>query len=292
MDQIFSKAVGIDLGTTNSAVAVMNRTDTEVHIHRETRHTTTTPSCVWKDPRSGEFVVGRMAFRRIGSTPEPVRSIKRLMGHRTTVRLADEEMTPEQVSSLILAEMKRQIEQDVAEWNTSSTSWTVDRAIVTVPAYFDHPNIEATRLAAELAGLEVLDLLHEPTAAACYHCWSTRTADGTFLVYDLGVGTFDVSIVRCTAGVFEVLGISGNNRLGGDNIDIEMAGRIQEYLVDDGYAFDLDPANDPEDQVRFSQLRFLAEGVKKSLSTQHEFMLSDSGTVRDKDGTPVILDRV
>src|SRR2546430_2753950 len=139
MDQIFSKAVGIDLGTTNSAVAVMNRTDTDIVIHRENRHTTTTPSCVWKDPRSGEIVVGRMAFRRVGSVPEPIRSIKRLMGHRTTVSVTDEEMTPEQVSALILTEMKRQIEQDLAAWNSPTTSWIADRAIVTVPAYFDHP---------------------------------------------------------------------------------------------------------------------------------------------------------
>src|ERR1700704_3258146 len=114
MDQLFSKAVGIDLGTTNSAVAVMDRTDTDVVIHRETRHTTTTPSCVWKDPRSGDIVVGRMAFRRIGTAPEPIRSIKRLMGHRTTVQVTDEQMSPEQVSAAILAEMKRQVEQDVA----------------------------------------------------------------------------------------------------------------------------------------------------------------------------------
>jgi molecular chaperone DnaK len=291
MDQLFSKAVGIDLGTTNSAVAVMNRTDTDVIIH-EARHATTTPSCVWKDPRSGEIVVGRMAFRRIGTTPEPIRSIKRLMGHQTTVQVTDEQMSPEQVSAAILGEMKRQIEQDVAGWNTSSRSWLVDRAVVTVPAYFDHPSIEATRKAAELAGLDVLDLLHEPTAAAVHHCWSTKTTDGTFLVYDLGGGTFDVSIVRCTAGAFEVLGISGNNMLGGDNIDIEMAARLQEYLAEDGYAFDLDLADDPEDRIRFGQLKFLAEGAKQALSTKDDFMFRDTGTIRDKDGTPVTIDRI
>lgn len=292
MQQTFSKAVGIDLGTTNSAVAIMNRTDNEVVIHRETRHTLTTPSCVWKDPRAGEIVVGRMAARRVGTAPEPVRSVKRLMGRSTTVRVTDEDMTPEQVSAHILAEMKRQIEQDVAEWHTPDARWQVDRAIVTVPAYFDHPNIEATRRAAELAGLEVLDLLHEPTAAACHHCWSTRTTSGTFLVYDFGGGTFDVSIVRCTAGTFEVLGISGNNLLGGDNIDQAMAARIQEHLIDDGYAFDLDLDGDPEDRIRYGRLRSLAEGVKKALSTQEEFMLSDVGTLRDKNGEPVVLDRL
>jgi molecular chaperone DnaK len=291
MKQILSKAVGIDLGTTNSAVAVMDRTDMDIVLHRD-RHTVTTPSCVWKDPRSGELVVGRMAARRVGTAPAPIRSVKRLMGRQETVRVTDEDMAPERVSSLVLAEMKRQIQQDVAAWDSTDTSWEVDRAIVTVPAYFDQPAIEATRHAAELAGLEVLDLLHEPTAAACYHCWSSKTANGTFLVYDLGGGTFDASVVRCTSGAFEVLGISGNNMLGGDNVDVEMARRLQEYLVEDGYALDLDLAGDDEDKIRFAQLKFLAEGVKQGLSTQNLFMFRDSGTMRDKDGTPVIIDRM
>ncbi|QUQ67113.1 Hsp70 family protein [Kutzneria sp. CA-103260] len=291
MEQILSKAVGIDLGTTNSAVAVMNRTDTDILLHRD-KYTATTPSCLWKDPRSGELVVGRMAARRVGTTPAPIRSIKRLMGQRETVRVTDEDMTPEQVSAHILAEMKRQIEQDLAGWDSPDTSWEVDRAIVTVPAYFDQPAIKATRNAAEIAGLEVLDLLHEPTAAACYHCWSSRIENGTFLVYDLGGGTFDVSVVQRTSGAFEVLGISGNNMLGGDNIDVEMAVRLQEYLVEDGYAFDLDTANDAEDRIRFAQLKMLAEGVKQALSTQDVFMFRDNGTMRDKDGQPVIIDRM
>jgi molecular chaperone DnaK len=288
---IVSKGVGIDLGTTNSAVAVMDRTDSDIVIHRDPiSRSRTTPSCVWKDPKSGELVVGRMAFKRAGSTPPPIRSVKRLMGRSTTVRLTDEDVTPEQVSATILGEMKRQIEQDISAWDTPTTSWIVDRAIVTVPAYFDHPSIEATRKAAEQVGLDVLDLLHEPTAAACYHCWRTKTEDGTFLVYDLGGGTFDVSVVRYTAGAFAVLGISGNTRLGGDDIDIAVASHLQEQLIRDGYAFELDPENDPEDRIRFSQLRFLAEGIKKSLSVQTEFMVSDAGTMRDKNGENVIVE--
>jgi molecular chaperone DnaK len=289
--QIVSKGVGIDLGTTNSAVAVLNRTDTEVVIHRDpTSKSPTTPSCVWKDPRTGEIVVGRKAFRRVGTAPEPIRSVKRMMGRPGTVLLTDEQVSPERVSAAILAEMKRQIENELLTWDTPSTSWVVDRAIITVPAYFDHPGIEATREAAELAGIEVLDLLHEPTAAASYHCWSTGVTDGTFLVYDLGGGTFDVSVVQCRAGSFQVLGISGNNRLGGDDIDTAVALRIQEQLVREGYALELDPEHDPEDRLRFNQLRFLAEGVKKGLSNQTEFMMSDSGTLRDRNGEPVIIE--
>lgn len=292
-DLIVSKGVGIDLGTTNSAVAVMNQTDSDIVIHRDaSTKSLTTPSCVWKDPKTGEIVVGRKAFRRVGTTPEPIKSIKRLMGHPTTVRVTDEDMSPERVSAAILAEMKRQIEQVVAGWDNSSTSWMVDRAIVTVPAYFDHPAIEATRKAAEEAGLDVLDLLHEPTAAACYHCWRTKTSNGTFLVYDLGGGTFDVSVVRYTAGAYEVLGISGNPRLGGDDIDIAIAQHLQEQLIREGYALELDPEQDPEDRIRFNHLRFLGEGVKKALSTQTEFMLSDSGTLRDKNGEAVIIEQM
>src|SRR5947209_10233685 len=107
----------------------------------------------------------------IGTRPDPIRSIKRDMGRQVTVVLTNEKVTPEQVSTHILREMKQQIEEDVAKFGTDVTTWIVDRAIVTVPAYFDQPQIEATRKAAEMAGLQILELLHEPTAAACYHCW-------------------------------------------------------------------------------------------------------------------------
>ncbi|WP_067831658.1 Hsp70 family protein [Actinomadura kijaniata] len=291
MTQTVSKAVGIDLGTTNSAVAVMDPTDTEIVIHRDrVSKSPTTPSCVWRDPVGGDLVVGRKAVLRVGNPPEPVRSVKRLMGGTATVDLSGRPMRPEEVSAAILAEMKRQIEEDVAGLATADTTWVVDRAMVTVPAYFDQPQIDATRRAAELAGLEVLDLLHEPTAAACYFCWQTKTRDGTFLVYDLGGGTFDVSVVRASAGVYEVLGISGNNRLGGDDIDTALARRLQEMLAHEGYALDLDPAGDPEDRLRFSQLKLLAEGVKKGLSQSSEYMLRDAGRLRDKLGNPVIIE--
>jgi molecular chaperone DnaK len=293
IDQIVSKAVGIDLGTTNSAVAVMDPTDTDIVLHRDERsRAQTTPSCVWKDPRSGELVVGSKAFRRIGTNPEPVRSIKRQMGKRRTVLVTDEELAPEQVSAAILAEMRRQIEQDVAGWNTPSMSWVVDRAVVTVPAHFDQPSIDATRQAAEQAGLQLIDLLHEPTAAASYYCWRTGVSDGVFLVYDFGGGTFDASVVRCTAGAFEVLGLSGNMWLGGDDIDAELARHLQQELVDEGYALELDLQDDPEDRIRFTQLRFLVEGMKKALSTQTEYMQSDHATIRDKNGEPVVISRL
>ena len=291
MRQLVSKAVGIDLGTTNSAVAVMNRTDSDILIHQDpTTKSYTTPSCVWQGRGAAEPVVGRKAFARKGSKPEPISSIKRLMGTRAAVELGGERLSPQQVSALILAEMRRQIETDVAAFDGPSSRWVVDRAVVTVPAYFDQPQIDATREAAEAAGLEVLGLLHEPSAAASYHCWRTATRDGTFLVYDLGGGTFDVSILRCTAGAFEVLGISGNNRLGGDDIDAAYARHLQAMLRTDGWAMDLDPEHDEEDRSRFTRLKVLAEGTKKALSQSHDFMLRDSGLLLDQAGEPVVIE--
>lgn len=285
-----SKAIGIDLGTTNSVVAVMGPTDTSIVVHsdQDTKRETT-PSCVWKSNKTGEIVVGRRAYSRIGNEPQPIRSIKRLMGSQRTVSLTNEQTTPEEISAHILHEMKRQIEEDTAGFGTENTEWMVDRAIVTVPAYFDQPQIEATRKAAELAGLQVLELLHEPTAAACYHCWMTNTQNGIFLVYDLGGGTFDVSVLRCTEGEFEVLGINGNNRLGGDDIDTLLAEEIRKRLVQEGYDLDLD-YGDEEDKLRFEKLKLLAEGVKKSLSRSTEFVLRDTMTLQDKSGEHVDID--
>ncbi|GCE07570.1 Hsp70 family protein [Dictyobacter aurantiacus] len=289
--QIISKAVGIDLGTTNSAVAVMALSDAELVIHSDARtRRETTPSCVWKDPRSQQKIVGPKAFQRIGTIPEPIRSIKRSMGKQITVQLGDESVTPEEVSALILREMKRQIEEDVARFTTETSTWVVERAIVTVPAYFDQPQIEATRKAAELAGLQVLELLHEPTAAASYYCWQNQVRNGVFLVYDFGGGTFDVSILRCIEGAFEVLGISGNNRLGGDDIDTALAEGLRQRLASEGYEMELDPLHDSEDRYRFDKLKLLAEGVKKALSTEDEFILRSQSYLQDKSGMPVTID--
>ena len=285
-----SKAIGIDLGTTNSAVAILNPTDTDIVVHRDDKtKAETTPSCVWKAPKTGEIVVGRKAFIRLGNIPEPIKSIKRSMGQQKTVRVTDEDMLPEKISSLILKEMKRQIEEDVARFSTNSVEYIVDRAIVTVPAYFDQPQIEATRKAAEMAGLQVLELLHEPTAAACYHCWETNTQNGTFLVYDLGGGTFDVSIVRCTEGEFEVLGISGNNRLGGDDFDAPFAEELVTRLIQQDYDLTLN-YEDQEDALRFTKLKGIAEGAKIALSSVDEYMIRDSTTLQDKAGERVLIE--
>jgi len=285
-----SKAIGIDLGTTNSVVAILNPTDTDIIVHRDDEtKAETTPSCIWKNSKTGEIAVGRKAFARLGNMPEPIKSIKRSMGQQKTVCVTDEDMSPEKISSLILKEMKRQIEEDVAHFSTDSIEYIVDRAIVTVPAYFDQPQIEATRKAAEMAGLQVLELLHEPTAAACYHCWETNTQNGIFLVYDLGGGTFDVSIVRCTEGEFEVLGVSGNNRLGGDDLDVLLAEDLVTRLVQQDYDLTFD-YKDQEDNLRFTKLKQIAEGAKIALSTVNEYVLRGQATQQDKSGERVLID--
>jgi molecular chaperone DnaK len=289
--QTASKAVGIDLGTTNSAVAVMNPTDQDLVIHQTGSRGQTTPSAVWRDPRSGELVVGRKAAARISSVPPPVRSVKRLMGTGEQVSFGGGELrTPVEVSAAILGEMKRQIEEDVAAFDTSASRWIVDRAVVTVPAYFDQPQMEATREAAESAGLQVVDLLHEPTAAASFHCWRSGVRDGLFLVYDFGGGTFDVSVVRCHAGDFQVLGIGGNNRLGGDDIDLAVADHLRELLTRDGWDMALDPERDEADRLRFRQLKALAESAKIGLSAGPEYLVHNSVQLTDRSGDHVILD--
>lgn len=292
-EYIVSKAIGIDLGTTNSVVALMNTTDTDIAIFHQVNakgdpiKSETTPSCVWKDPKSKQITVGQKAFAQIGNRPEPISSIKRRMGTQDKVLLTDLYATPEEISSYILQEMKRQAELGLMK--QSENKWLVDRAIITIPAYFDQPQIEATRKAAEMAGLTVLELLHEPVAAACYHCWETNTRNGIFLVYDLGGGTFDVSVLRCTEGEFEVLGISGNGRLGGDDIDALLAEKLQKSLEGD-YAFDLHPNSSNEDALLFRKLKPLAEGVKKALSDREDYILRDTTTLQDKEGERILID--
>jgi molecular chaperone DnaK len=270
----------------------MNQVDTEIVIHKDKlAKRETTPSCVWKDPRTGDVVVGHRAFIRVGTSPSPIRSIKRLMGQQAKVMLTGEEVTPEQVSSFILKEMKRQIEEDVKTFSTDTAEWVVDRAIITVPAYFDQPQIEATRRAGMMAGLEVVEILHEPTASACYYCWKNNVQNGVFLVYDLGGGTFDVTVLRCTEGAFEVLGISGNRFLGGDDMDKAIAEDLLGRLLKEKYALELD-VKDPDDSLRFDKLKFLAEGVKKALSPRDvgEYYLRDTGSLKDKEGLPVAIE--
>ena len=289
-----SKGIGIDLGTTNSCVAIMNLTDTDIIMYQDKNGVATTPSCVWYNQKKKEIVVGKLAFRQRGGRPEPIISIKRWMGTESKVKLGNLEMTPEQVSAEILKELRRQIEETIRnEISTTKQQFIVDRAIITIPAYFQLPAIEATRKAGEMAGLEIIELLHEPTAAAVHYAWKHNISseeDCTFLVFDPGGGTFDVSIMRRTAGEPEVLGISGDTFLGGDDLDRRLADLIRSRLAEDDYKLDLDVKNDPEDALRFTHLVLLAEGVKKRLTDEMEVLLRDTNTLTDQDNNRVMIE--
>jgi molecular chaperone DnaK len=213
---VIDKPIGIDLGTTNSAVAIMSMTDNAIEVYRDRFGRLTTPSCVAINPRTSKIIIGREAYNYRGNPnmPEPIVSIKRRMGFPDPVRLGDQEKTPIEISALILSELKRQIEEHLA----AQGQFSVKRAVITVPAYFNHDQKVATLEAGKEAGLEVLELLAEPTAAAMYNAWLDNTQDSVYLVYDLGGGTFDVSVIRKLGREFTTLGTGGNNFLGGDDL--------------------------------------------------------------------------
>jgi molecular chaperone DnaK len=210
------------------------------------------------------------------------------MGQKTTVKVGPNELTPEEVSSKILAELRDRMKETLAGKPLKSGSATLDlpvvRAVITVPAYFDAPQVEATRRAGELAGFDVIGILQEPTAAAIYHTWKRRLGDGNFLVYDLGGGTFDVSILRCVGGEYQVLAIDGDNYLGGDDLDRRFAEHLRKELAGKGYALDLDVRSDGEDRRTFGRLVHLAQEIKESLSTTDVVHVNKSDFMKDKAG--------
>jgi len=289
---IITRTIGIDLGTTNSAVALLDVNEQDLVMWKDKQGRSTFPSCVWCNPRNGDIITGYSAYIRKGTKPAPISSIKRSMGTQMTVDLGGRKCSPSEISAYILQELKQQIEIEMDLKAPDRIQYDISRAIITVPAYFDLPAIEATRKAGELAGLEVMELLHEPTAAAIYYSWKHNLGDGNYLVYDLGGGTFDVSILRRTGGEFLVLGVSGDIFLGGDDFDRRLAEYLRTLLVADGYDLDLDVASDPEDKLRFSQLMVLAERAKKELSGQEDIVLRDQGTIKDKSGLPVIVETI
>jgi molecular chaperone DnaK len=286
---IITRAIGIDLGTTNSEAALLDPNERDLILWKDGQGRPVLPSCVWWDIRKGDIIVGYRAYARKGTKPGPISSIKRSMGTQMTVDLGGVQRSPADISSYILHELKTQMEAELKR-RSSDVQYDVSRAIITVPAYFGLPAIEATRQAGELAGLEVVELLHEPTAAAIYYSWKHNLGDGNYLVYDLGGGTFDVSILHSASGEFLVLGISGDIFLGGDDFDRRLAEYLRAMLVAEGYDLDLDVSSNPEDRLRFNQLMTLAERAKKELSKQNEIVLRDQGTIRDKSDNPVVVE--
>jgi molecular chaperone DnaK len=282
------RAVGIDLGTTNSEIAWLPPSEREIVIYADRFGRKTVPSAVAWDEKANAFLVGHAARNKRGTSSAPIESIKRKMGQRTKVTLGSQELSPEEVSAKILAELRDRMRETLAPKKDLETP--VTRAVITVPAYFDAPQVEATRRAGELAGLDVIGILQEPTAAAIYHTWKRRLEDGNFLVYDLGGGTFDVSILRCVGGEYQVLAIDGDNYLGGDDFDRRFAEHLRKQLVEKGYALDLDVKGSEDDRRIFARLVHLAQEIKESLSTTEVVHVNKSDIVKDKAGESVSFD--
>ena len=243
-----SKVIGIDLGTTNSCVSVLEGGSATVIANKEGERTT--PSVVaFKD---GEIIVGAAAKRQVVTNPDTVSSVKRLMGTSEKVKANGKEYTPEEISAMILSNLKETAESYLGE--------KVTKAVITVPAYFNDSQRQATKNAGKIAGLEVERIINEPTAAALAYGLDKQDHTEQILVYDLGGGTFDVSILDIGDGVFEVKSTSGNNKLGGDDFDH----RIVDFLVE---TFKKENGVDlTTDSMAMQRLKDAAEKAKKDLS--------------------------
>jgi molecular chaperone DnaK len=248
-----ARAVGIDLGTTNSVVTVLEGGEPNVIANAEGSRTT--PSVV-AFAKNGEVLVGEVAKRQAVTNPDrTIRSVKRHMGTDWTVKIDDKDLTPQQISAFILQKLKRDAEAYLGE--------TVTDAVITVPAYFSDHQRQATKEAGQVAGLNVLRIINEPTSAALAYGLD-KESDQTILVFDLGGGTFDVSLLEIGDGVIEVKATSGDNNLGGDDWDE----RVVEWLVTtfkNNHGIDLS-----KDKMAMQRLREAAEKAKIELSSSQE----------------------
>jgi len=244
-----AKIIGIDLGTTNSCVAVMEGGEAVVIPNAEGGRTT--PSVVGFS-KNGERLVGQVAKRQAVTNPEKtIISIKREMGNSTKVQIDDKSYSPQEISAMILQKLKSDAESYLGE--------PVTHAVITVPAYFNDAQRQATKDAGKIAGLEVQRIINEPTAAALAYGLD-KDSDQKIMVYDLGGGTFDVSILELGDGIFEVLATAGNNRLGGDDFDQ----RIIDYLAAE---FQKENGIDLKaDKMALQRLKEAAEKAKIELS--------------------------
>ena len=245
-----SKIIGIDLGTTNSCVAVMEGGESVVIPNAEGARTT--PSVV-AFAKTGERMVGQVAKRQAITNPDrTISSIKREMGSNYKVNIDNKSYTPQEISAMVLQKLKADAEAYLGQ--------TVTEAVITVPAYFTDAQRQATKDAGKIAGLDVKRIINEPTAAALAYGLDKEKNDQKIMVYDLGGGTFDVSILEIGDGVIDVLATAGNNRLGGDDFDE----CITKYLVDEFRKSDgIDLSGD---KVAMQRLREAAEKAKVELS--------------------------
>ncbi|HPB80346.1 MAG TPA: Hsp70 family protein, partial [Sedimentibacter sp.] len=245
------KIIGIDLGTTNSCVSVMEGGEAVVIANVEGKRTTPSIVAFTKD---GERLVGETAKRQAVTNPDrTITSIKRDMGSNRKINIDGKTYTPQEISAFILQKLKADAESYLGE--------KVTEAVITVPAYFSDSQRQATKDAGKIAGLDVKRIINEPTAAALAYGIDKETQMQTIMVYDLGGGTFDVSILEIGDGVFEVKATSGNNRLGGDDFDQV----IIDYLADQ---FQKENGVDlRKDKMSLQRLKEAAEAAKKELSS-------------------------
>ena len=265
------KIIGIDLGTTSSCAAVLEAGVPKVIPNPEGSRTT--PSVVAY--KKGERIVGEAAKRQALTNPNTVSSIKRKMGTADKVELDGKKYTPEEVSAMILSYIKDYAESYLGE--------KVDKAVITVPAYFTDSQRQATKNAGKIAGLEVERIINEPTAAAL--SYGLEKDEGqVILVYDLGGGTFDVSILELGDGVFEVKATAGNNKLGGDDFDERIIEHIvKEFKKENG--IDLS-----DDEMAMQRLKEVAEKAKKDLSGMLSTQISAPFIAKDEDGEALHVD--
>ena len=243
-----SKIIGIDLGTTNSCVAIYEGGEAKVITNPEGARTT--PSVVAF--KNGDIIVGQKAKNQMVTNKDTISSIKRKMGTSEKVEANGKKYTPEEISAMILGDLKKTAEEYLGE--------KVTRAVITVPAYFNDSQRQATKNAGKIAGLEVERIINEPTAAALAYGLDKQDKMQTVLVYDLGGGTFDVSILELGDGVFEVKATSGNNKLGGDDFDERiMDWMVKEFKKESG--IDLS-----SDKMAMQRVKDAAEKAKKDLS--------------------------
>ena len=262
-----AKIIGIDLGTTNSVIAYLEGGEPVIIPNSEGGRLT--PSVVGFS-KTGELLIGAIAKRQAVSNPDrTIASIKRHMGTNHKVKIDNKEYSPQEISAMILRKLKQDAEAYLGE--------TVEKAIVTVPAYFTDSQRQATKDAGKIAGLEVLRIINEPTAAALAYGLD-KGQDHTVLVFDLGGGTFDVSVLELGDGLFEVKATSGNNRLGGDDFDQ----RVQDYFTKE---FKRDTGIDlSKDRVAVQRLREAAEKAKIELSTLQQTSVNLPFITMDADG--------
>ena len=269
-----AKAVGIDLGTTNSCVSVLEGGEATVIANAEGARTT--PSIV-AFAKNGEVLVGEVAKRQsVTNVDRTIRSVKRHIGTNWTMDIDDKKYTPQEISARILMKLKRDAEAYLGD--------TVTEAVITVPAYFNDAQRQATKEAGEIAGLKVLRIVNEPTAAALAYGLDKGDKEQTILVFDLGGGTFDVSLLEIGDGVVEVKATNGDNNLGGDDWDQA----VVDYLVktfQSKNGIDL-----TKDKMAMQRVREAAEKAKIELSASQSTSINLPYITVDAEKNPLFLD--